>query len=98
MTLKKDKKKVLGEHFDDERIKGFLSLQAPDGVDPDFHVLEKAYRGMIPENFETFVRFFVEAQRNVNATNSDGMTLLQIVHAHRHGEAYAEALIAVGAK
>ena len=98
MTLKKDKKKVLGEHFDDERIKGFLTLQPPVGVSADFHVLEKAYRGMIPENFETFIRFFTEAQRDINATNVEGMTLLQIVKTHRHGEEYAAALIAGGAK
>jgi len=29
MTLKKDKQKVLGEVFDDERIKTFLDLKHP---------------------------------------------------------------------
>lgn len=98
MTLKKDKKKVLGEHFDDARIKTFLLLQPPEGIDADFHALEKAYRGMIPENFASFVTFFVEAGRNLNATNPDGKTILQIVKDHRHGEEYTEALIAAGAK
>jgi hypothetical protein len=98
MSLKKDKQKVLGEHFDDARIKTFLLLQPPAGIDADFHVLEKAYRGMIPENFESLVKFFVVAQRNLNATNPDGQTILEIVKAHRNGEEYAEALIAAGAK
>jgi len=40
MVLKKDKKKVLGEYFSDERIKSFLQFSPPDGTDPDFHVLE----------------------------------------------------------
>ena len=29
MSLKKDKEKVLGEVFDDERVKSFLDYQAP---------------------------------------------------------------------
>jgi hypothetical protein len=98
MVLKKDKKKVLGEHFDDERIKSFLQFQAPDGTDPDFHVLEKAYRGMIAENFHTFVLFFVEAGRNINATNPQGQTILDIVRQHRHGDEYIDALIKAGAR
>ena len=30
MSLKKDKEKVLGEVFDDERVKSFLDYQAPN--------------------------------------------------------------------
>src|SRR5690606_41940870 len=47
--LRKDKEKVLGEHFDDERIKSFFTYDAPAGIDPDYHLLEKAYRGMRSE-------------------------------------------------
>ena len=97
-AAKKDKKKVLGEHFDDARIKTFLDFEPPVGVDADFHVLERAYRGMIEENFATFVRFFVEAGRNINATNPDGKTILAIVKSHRHGEDYISALESAGAK
>ena len=32
MSLKKDKQKVLGEVFDDERIAGFLAGEAPEGI------------------------------------------------------------------
>ena len=92
MALKKDKQKVLGEMFDDERIKTFLDYDAPQGVDGDFHVLEKAYRGMRAENFVTFLRFFTVAKRNINATNSEGQTLLDIVSGHRHAEDYVTAL------
>lgn len=98
MVLKKDKKKVLGEHFDDERIKGFLLLQPPAGTDPDFHVLEKAYRGMIAENFATFIQFFVAAGRNLNATNPRGQTILDIVRQHRHADEYIDVLIKAGAE
>ena len=92
MALKKDKQKVLGEVFDDERIKSFLDYEAPQGIDADFHVLEKAYRGMMAENFATFLSFFTAAKRNVNATNQQGQTLLDIASTHRHAEEYVTAL------
>lgn len=98
MALKKDKEKVLGEVFDDDRIKTFLQLQSPAGVNRDYHLLEKAYRGMKAENFATFINFFVEAGHDINATNSGGKTILQIVQTHRHGQEYAESLQANGAK
>ena len=98
MTIKKDKRKVLGEFFDDERIKTFLDFEPPEGVDADFHVLEKAYRGMNIENFETFITFFLEDSRNLNATNPEGNTLLQVVSQHRLGEDYADVLKANGAQ
>lgn len=97
MSLKKDKQKVLGEVFDDERIKSFLQFQPPEGVNPDYHLLEKAYRGMKAENFETFIRFFKEEGRDINATNPEGNTLLSEVSSHRHGEEYAEILKLHGA-
>ncbi|GAB1262259.1 PA4642 family protein [Aurantivibrio plasticivorans] len=97
MSLKKDKQKVLGEHFDDERIRSFLAFEPPEGVNQDFHLLEKAYRGMIPENFATFVGFFLEAGRDINATNPQGQTILTIVKQHRLGEEYLEALQNAGA-
>ncbi|MGD9661740.1 MAG: PA4642 family protein [Porticoccaceae bacterium] len=98
MSLKKDKQKVLGEVFDDERIKTFLQFLPPAGVNGDYHLLEKAYRGMKAENFETFVRFFIEAGHDINAKNPEGNTLLAVVSQHRHGEDYAEILKAAGAQ
>lgn len=97
MSERKDKKKVLGEHFDDERIKSFFDYPAPEGVDPDFHVLEKAYRGMREENFATFVTFFVESGRNLNAPGPDGSTFLQTIKDHRTAEDYVRTLQQAGA-
>lgn len=96
MSLKKDKQKVLGEVFDDQRVKSFLDFQAPEGVDQDFHLLEKAYRGMNIDNFETFLKFFLEAGHNLNATNPEGQTLSEVVGEHGHGEDYLEALKQAG--
>ena len=92
MALRKDKQKVLGETFDDERIKTFLDFTAPAGVNPDFHVLEKAYRGMGVENFSTFLIFFTAAKRNLKAINPQGQTILDIVSSHDRGKDYLIAL------
>lgn len=97
MALKKDKKKVLGEVFSDERIKSFLQFQPPEGVNEDFHLLEKAYRGMKAENFDTFLDFFLEEGRDINAVNPDGKTLLAVISEHRHGDDYAHSLKKHGA-
>ncbi len=97
MSLKKDKQKVLGETFDDQRIKSFLGFEPPEGVNADFHLLEKAYRGMNADNFATFLKFFLAEGKNIDANNPAGQTLLTIASQHRHGEDYAAALKAAGA-
>ncbi len=98
MSLKKDKQKVLGETFDDARIKTFLDLEAYGETNPDFHVLEKAYRGMKADNFATFVGFFLEQKRDINAVGPEGKTILTIVREHRHGGDYEETLVKAGAQ
>lgn len=97
MSLRKDKKKVIGEIFDDARIKSFLQFQPPEGVDPDYHVLEKAYRGMKAENFATFVTFFLQTGRNINACNPQGKTMLAEMKTHRLAEDYIEVMEKNGA-
>lgn len=98
MSLKKDKVKVLGERFDDERIRTFLDVGNVSPLNPDFCALERAYRGMVAENFATFVGFFVAAGKDINAKNEEGLTFLQLISQHRHAEEYAQAMIAHGAK
>jgi len=97
MSLKKDKQKVLGEVFDQERVKSFLNYLPPEGVNRDFHLLEKAYRGMNIDNFISFVGFFKQAGYNLDATNPEGTTLVKIISQHRQGIVYAKALIKAGA-
>jgi hypothetical protein len=97
MALKKDKQKVLGETFDDERVRTFLEPTSRNGFDGDYLLLERAYRGMKADNFETFLRFFNEAGHNINAQNPDGMTLLQIAQEHTQSADYVKALKAAGA-
>ena len=58
----------------------------------DFHTLEKAYRGMNIDNFVTFLGFFKEAGRDLNATNPDCKTLVEVAGEHGHGVEYVNAL------
>jgi ankyrin repeat protein len=98
MSLKKDKQKGLGEHFDDARIKTFLDYEAYGDINPDFHRLERAYRGMIAENFATFVQFFVEAGFDINAKSQEGLSFLQTIKNHRQADDYITALVTHGAE
>lgn len=98
MSLKKDKQKVLGEVFDDERVRGFLDVEGNGEIDPDYLALERAYRGMKLENFETFIRFFIADGRNINAKNPQGRTLLQVISDHRLSNDYIKVLNAGGAR
>ncbi len=98
MSLRKDKEKVLGEIFDEPRIATFLEYPAPEGVNADFHLLEKAYRGMRGENFSTFIKLFLAAGKDLHATNPEGKTFLQSIKSHRNSEEYVLALEAAGAK
>lgn len=98
MSLKKDKKKVLGEVFDDERVKSFLDVEGNGEIDVDYLTLERAYRGMNIENFETFVTLFVDDDRDISAKNPQGKTLLQVIKGHRLSSDYSKALEAAGAK
>ena len=98
MSLKKDKQKVLGETFDDERIKTFLDVIPPAGVNADYHCIEIAYRGMHQENFATFVTFFIEAGRDINAVGPTGKTMAQVIASHRQSGDYLNAMANAGAQ
>ena len=84
--------KVLGEVFDDDRVRNFLNGEPPQGISKDFFLLERAYRGMKIENFQTFVQFFKEAGYDLEATNQNGKTLADLIATHRHGKAYLAAI------
>lgn len=89
---------VRDEFWTDERVHGFLSILPPEGVPADYHILLKAYRGMLPDAFERFVPFFIEAGHDINVKLEDGSTFLDHVSRHRKSAAYAQILIDAGAK
>lgn len=92
MTLKRDKEKVLGEVFDDKRIKTFFNHEAYGDTNRDYHLLEKAYRGMKADNFSTFLDFFIERNHDINAADVTGKTFLKSIESHAQASAYVIAL------
>lgn len=83
---------VRDEWWSDERIQSYLELESPSEEAADFHVLSKAYQGMVPEAFERFINFFIEADRNLEQTNPSGQTILSIIAKHRNSGEYADIL------
>lgn len=85
--------------WDDERIKGFLSISPYDSSqNADYNVLLKAYHAMRIGEFQRFLQFFSDAGRDINALDENGQTLLDRVSQHRIAKEYAEALQAHGAR
>lgn len=89
---------VRDEWWTDERVKAFLDMQPAAGESADFHVLLKAYRGMVPEAYVRFIAFFMEARRNLNAPGPGGKTILQLASGHRNSGEYVKILRDAGAK
>ena len=89
---------VRDEWWSDERVKSFLAMETSSDEAQDFHILQKAYRGMVPEAFTRFITFFVDAGRNLNEPNSHGETILKIVSEHSNSSEYAGILKKAGAK
>ena len=95
--MRKDKEKVLDEVWTEDHVRSFLNVRPHDGTEEDFHMLLKAYQSMRASDFELFVQFFRDENRDVNATGRDGRTVLDIVSTHRNGGDYADILKAAGA-
>ena len=88
---------VTDEWWSDERVQAFLGMQPVDGEAADYHVLLKAYRGMVPEAFARLVAFFLENGRNLNEPGPGGKTILKVISEHRHGGEFAQILKDAGA-
>ena len=89
---------VRDEWWSDERVKSFLELDTSEDEAPNFHILQKAYRGMVPEAFVRFVNFYIESGRNINEQNMHGETIFKIVSEHKNSDAYEKILQDAGAK
>ena len=94
--MKKDKQKVLDEVWTEDHVRSF-TVRPHDESNEDFHMLLKAYQSMRASDFELFVRFFGEQNRNINAQDREGRTALEIISGHRRGGDYAAILQAAGA-
>ena len=96
--MRKDKEKVIDEVWTEDHVRSFLNVRSHDGSAEDFHMLLKAYQSMRASDFELFIGFFCEGDRDLNSAGSDGRTVLEIVCTHRHGAEYAEILKSAGAR
>ena len=90
-TAKKDKKAVIDEVITDESLEQFFLLQAPQGVDTDYHMLERAYRSFTAADFARFVALFIAKGRNLNAKGSQG-TMLEVISRHAKSGEYAATI------
>jgi len=88
---------VIDEWWSDERIQSFLDIKTQEGEAEDYHVLLKAYRGMVPEAFQRFIEFFVQDGRNLDEPGPDGRTILALVMEHANSAEYARILKEAGA-
>ena len=91
--MRKDKEKVLDEVWTEDHVRSFLNFRSYDNTDEDFHILLKAYQSMRAEDFELFVGFFLAENRNINATDPEGRSVLAIVREHSLGTEYAQILV-----
>ena len=94
-----EKKQVVGEVWDDARVKEFLAQPVLEGRgDADFVRLLRAYQGMRPDDFERYLGFFVEAGHNVDARNERNQTFIAYISRHRLSGPFVEALLRAGAQ
>jgi hypothetical protein len=96
--MAKDKEKVIDEVWTEARIAEFLDARPAQGVDADFHALLKAYQAMRAEDFATFIELFTAQERNINALDPRGRTLLSYVREHRNSSEFTRILEANGAE
>ena len=85
------------EEWSDERVRSFLSVQIPDNVPADYHLLAKAYRSMLPEQFARFVAFFVAEGHDINVRLDNGSTFMDQLLQHRRAVPYIDIIKEHGA-
>ena len=90
--MRKDKKQVIGEEIGDESIKLFLEVEPADETPPSLHKLIKAYRGLRIDDFERFVKFFVEAGYDLGAKDAQGHDFVALIQDQRLSEPYIEVI------
>ena len=91
--MRPDKKKVINEVWDTQRIKSFLD-KAPMGqeVDADYSILLFAYRSMRADDFAEFIGYYQGEGHDLNAKSNAGETLLQTICTHRHAQPFMDIL------
>ena len=97
--MRPDKKKVVDEVWDDERVRSFLDKDTLGAEsDTDFSALLFAYRSMRGADFARFIALFKDAGRNLDAVGRDGKTLLQLISSHEQSAEFRQILLDAGAR
>ncbi len=96
--MAKDKEKVIDEVWTEARVREFLDVKTAEGIDADFHRLQKAYQAMRAEDFEDFLEMFLAAGHNINARDPAGRTLLSYAKEHRNSGEFVALLQQHGAE
>ena len=91
-TVKKDKLIVTDEVWTEDRVKDCLAVEPLEGVNADFHMLQKAYQSMRADDFEIFVGFFLTEKRDINAVDPRGNTVLTYAKEHRNSGEFVKIL------
>ena len=91
--MRPDKKKVINEVWDTERIKGFLDKEPMgDEANNDYSILLFAYRSMRADDFAEFIGYYLTQGHDLGATSNAGETLLQTIRTHRHAQPFMDIL------
>lgn len=90
--MKRDKQRVEGEQWSEEKLRDYLNFTTFDGTDPDFQCLYRAYTRMNQRTFAEFIDLFKNEGRNLQATNRDGQTLADLISRHQQSTDYLAAL------
>jgi len=91
--MRPDKKKVTDEVWSDTRVREFLAREPWPGDDhPDFVLLLNAYRGMRPDDFARFMRFFLEDGHDPVARNAEGETFAEHVAGHHQAGEFIDII------
>ena len=89
---------TLNEEWSDERVRSWLEVRPYDETPVDYWILLKAYEAMLPEHFERFMVYFLEAGHDLNTRNQKGETILDRISRHAQSAAFVEILQRSGAR
>ena len=90
--MRPDKAKVVDEVWDDARIDSFLSKGAMGDEAQDFSLLLNAYRSMRPDDFARFLERYTATGRSIDAQDSRGRTLLELIADHDKAQPFRDLL------
>ncbi|SDU20355.1 PA4642 family protein [Halopseudomonas salegens] len=99
VSVRKDKKKVIGEPMTDEQVAAFLEARPYGDESVELHLLTRAYRGLRVEDFERFVAMFKAAGHDLDAAvDADGKSFLAELREHDQAADYVAILEQAGAR